>query len=161
MYLVALPRNLLFLQVFRFNLLNFFELLYKIVCNTYSYIYVRNPSETWNTLNCFIKLYTIHNWYLTPQLLVDQVHVLETMSPYDFMDFRDYLSCASGFQSLQFRLLENKLGMKNVRKYNNLQDRSHQWSTRPAHSPGRQWLSLDVEVLGRTDGRTDEHSVWK
>ena len=34
------------------------------------------------------------------------------------------------------------------------QDRSHQWSTRPAHSPGRQWLSLDFEVLGRTDGRT-------
>ena len=31
------------------------------------------------------------------------------------------------------------------------QDRSHQWSTRPAHSPGRQWLSLDFEVLGRTD----------
>ena len=26
----------------------------------------------------------------------------------------------------------------------------HQWSTRPAHSPGRQWFSLDYEVLGRT-----------
>ena len=35
------------------------------------------------------------------------------------------------------------------------QDRSHQWSTRPAHSPGRQWLSLDFEVLGRTYGRKD------
>jgi len=30
----------------------------------------------------------------------------------DFMDFRDYLSSASGFQSLQFRLLENKIGMR-------------------------------------------------
>ena len=29
------------------------------------------------------------------------------------------------------------------------QDRSHQWSTRPAHSPGRQWLSLDFAVLGQ------------
>ena len=37
---------------------------------------------------------------------------------------------------------------------NSIQDRSHQWSTRPAHSPGRQWLSLDFEVLGRTDVRT-------
>ena len=27
-----------------------------------------------------------------------------------------------------------------------------EWSTRPAHRPGRQWLSLDFEVLGRTDG---------
>jgi len=47
------------------------------------------------------------------KLLVDQVLILETMTPLDFMDFRDYLSTASGFQSLQFRLLENKLGVRN------------------------------------------------
>ena len=41
-----------------------------------------------------------------------KVLILETMAPLDFMDFRDYLSSASGFQSLQFRLLENKLGLK-------------------------------------------------
>merc|ERR1719229_104261 len=46
------------------------------------------------------------------KLLVDQVLILETMTPLDFMDFRDYLSSASGFQSLQFRLLENKIGLK-------------------------------------------------
>lgn len=34
------------------------------------------------------------------------------MTPLDFMDFRDYLSNASGFQSLQFRLIENKLGVQ-------------------------------------------------
>lgn len=34
------------------------------------------------------------------------------MTPLDFMEFRDYLSPASGFQSLQFRLIENKLGVK-------------------------------------------------
>jgi len=43
---------------------------------------------------------------------VDQVMILETMTPLDFMEFRHYLSPASGFQSLQFRLLENKLGVK-------------------------------------------------
>ena len=32
---------------------------------------------------------------------------------------------------------------------------SHQWSTWLAHSPGRQWLSLNFEVLCRTYGRTD------
>ena len=48
------------------------------------------------------------------KLLADQMEILETMTPLDFMDFRDYLSTASGFQSLQFRLLENKLGVKNV-----------------------------------------------
>ncbi|XP_043289978.1 tryptophan 2,3-dioxygenase [Venturia canescens] len=46
------------------------------------------------------------------KLLVDQVDILETMTPLDFMAFRDYLCPASGFQSLQFRLLENKLGVK-------------------------------------------------
>ena len=40
--------------------------------------------------------------------------ILETMTPLDFMDFRNYLSPASGFQSLQFRLLENKLGITQV-----------------------------------------------
>ncbi|XP_066574094.1 tryptophan 2,3-dioxygenase isoform X2 [Amia ocellicauda] len=45
------------------------------------------------------------------RLLVDQFAVLETMTPLDFFDFRDYLSPASGFQSLQFRLLENKIGV--------------------------------------------------
>lgn len=46
------------------------------------------------------------------RVLVDQVRVLETMTPLDFLDFRDLLYPASGFQSLQFRLLENKLGLK-------------------------------------------------
>ncbi|UXI22030.1 hypothetical protein NH340_JMT07973 [Sarcoptes scabiei] len=47
------------------------------------------------------------------KLLVDQVTILETMTPIDFMEFREYLSPASGFQSVQFRLLENKLGVRN------------------------------------------------
>lgn len=51
---------------------------------------------------------------------MDQVTILETMTPLDFMAFRDYLCPASGFQSLQFRLLENKLGVKQEHrvKYN-------------------------------------------
>lgn len=54
------------------------------------------------------------------KVLVDQVMILETMTPLDFMDFREYLCPASGFQSLQFRLMENKLGLKteNRVKYN-------------------------------------------
>ncbi|XP_019377234.1 PREDICTED: tryptophan 2,3-dioxygenase [Gavialis gangeticus] len=45
------------------------------------------------------------------KLLVEQFSVLETMTALDFFDFREYLSPASGFQSLQFRLLENKIGV--------------------------------------------------
>ncbi|WP_052599950.1 tryptophan 2,3-dioxygenase [Aureispira sp. CCB-QB1] len=46
------------------------------------------------------------------KLLVSQVDVLETMTPMDFLDFRDLLTPASGFQSVQFRELETKLGLK-------------------------------------------------
>ena len=45
------------------------------------------------------------------KILIDQVRVLETMTPMDFLDFRDFLIPASGFQSVQFRLIENKLGV--------------------------------------------------
>lgn len=45
-------------------------------------------------------------------LIIRQVDVLETMTPLDFLEFRGLLSPASGFQSLQFRLIEAKLGLK-------------------------------------------------
>jgi tryptophan 2,3-dioxygenase len=45
------------------------------------------------------------------RILTDQIEVLETMTPLDFLEFRDVLIPASGFQSVQFRLIENKLGL--------------------------------------------------
>eukprot|EP01112_Ceratiomyxa_fruticulosa_P014018 TRINITY_DN3988_c0_g1_i1.p1 TRINITY_DN3988_c0_g1~~TRINITY_DN3988_c0_g1_i1.p1 ORF type:complete len:439 (+),score=72.81 TRINITY_DN3988_c0_g1_i1:168-1484(+) len=45
------------------------------------------------------------------RILVDQIRVLETMTSLDFLEFRNLLSPASGFQSLQFRMLENALGL--------------------------------------------------
>jgi tryptophan 2,3-dioxygenase len=46
------------------------------------------------------------------RLLVEQVNVLETMTPNDFLTFRDRLMPASGFQSVQFRALEFLCGLK-------------------------------------------------
>jgi tryptophan 2,3-dioxygenase len=46
------------------------------------------------------------------KLLVAQVLVMETLTPLDFLDFRDRLLPASGYDSLQFHLLEVKLGLK-------------------------------------------------
>lgn len=45
-------------------------------------------------------------------LLVRQIDVLETMTALDFLEFRDYLFPASGFQSAQFRIVENLLGVR-------------------------------------------------
>jgi len=46
------------------------------------------------------------------KLLIDQLRVMETMTPLDFLDFRNYLFPASGFQSFQFRYVEVLLGLK-------------------------------------------------
>lgn len=45
------------------------------------------------------------------RIILDQLNVLETMSPTGFLEFRDFLFPASGFQSRQFRLIENQLGL--------------------------------------------------
>lgn len=50
------------------------------------------------------------------KLLLDQLRVLETMTPLDFLDFRDLLLPASGFESVQFRLIESKLGLRRERR---------------------------------------------
>lgn len=47
------------------------------------------------------------------RLLVQQVDVLETMTPQDFLAFRADLAPASGFQSVQFREIEFISGLKN------------------------------------------------
>lgn len=46
------------------------------------------------------------------KVLVHQIDILETMTPMDFLDFRDLLRPASGFQSWQFKITEAKLGLK-------------------------------------------------
>lgn len=46
------------------------------------------------------------------QMLVDKMDIIESMTPLDFLDFRDLLRPASGFQSIQFKQLEALLGLK-------------------------------------------------
>ncbi len=46
------------------------------------------------------------------KLLVQQIDILETMTPMNFLAFRDAIRPASGFQSWQFKIIEAKLGLK-------------------------------------------------
>ena len=46
------------------------------------------------------------------KILVQQIHILETMTPINFLGFRDELNPASGFQSMQFREIEFISGLK-------------------------------------------------
>ena len=55
------------------------------------------------------------------KLLIQQIQVMETMTALDFLDFRNYLFPASGFQSFQFRQVETLLGLPERERitYNN------------------------------------------
>lgn len=46
------------------------------------------------------------------RVAVQHLDILETMTPLDFLEFRDVLYPASGFQSVQFRMIETRLGLK-------------------------------------------------
>ncbi|MGH8828514.1 MAG: tryptophan 2,3-dioxygenase [Jiangellaceae bacterium] len=59
------------------------------------------------------------------RILIEQIGVLETMTPQDFLEFRARLAPASGFQSVQFRELEFISGAKDaefVRRFRGLTD---------------------------------------
>ncbi|MCW2854873.1 MAG: Tryptophan 2,3-dioxygenase apoenzyme / Tryptophan 2,3-dioxygenase holoenzyme [Marmoricola sp.] len=53
--------------------------------------------------------------HVIERILVGQVDILETMTPQDFLEFRQRLAPASGFQSVQFRELEFLSGAKDPR----------------------------------------------
>src|SRR5437773_265177 len=58
-------------------------------------------------------LHTLKRVLTVLKVMVAQIDVLETMTPLEFLSFRDRLESGSGFQSFQFRELEFVLGTKN------------------------------------------------
>ena len=57
-------------------------------------------------------LHTLRRVLTILKTMVAQIDILETMTPQEFLSFRDRLESASGFQSFQFRELEFLLGLK-------------------------------------------------
>jgi tryptophan 2,3-dioxygenase len=55
---------------------------------------------------------TFKRMRMVMKVMVEQIDILETMTPASFASFRDRLERASGFQSVQFRELEFALGYK-------------------------------------------------
>jgi tryptophan 2,3-dioxygenase len=64
------------------------------------------------------------------KVLVHQLDILETMTPLEFLSFRDRLESGSGFQSWQFRGFEFALGQKRRSAVDHY----------PAGTAGRSWL---------------------
>ncbi|MFI6292965.1 tryptophan 2,3-dioxygenase [Nonomuraea sp. NPDC050790] len=91
--------------------------------------------ELWQARHVFQRVHAVE------RVLVQQVDVLETMTPQDFLAFRSKLSPASGFQSVQFRELEFLSGAKDPRYLDRLRHASE-------------------EELARLRRRLDEPTLW-
>lgn len=73
---------------------------------------VRSSMFEGDTYNARHYLQRVHS---IERVLVEQVNVIESMSPQDFLKFRKHLAPASGFQSVQFREVEFISGLKDER----------------------------------------------
>jgi tryptophan 2,3-dioxygenase len=73
---------------------------------------MKQPTINDNTPELQTVVHRLNRVITILKVLVHQIDVLETMTPMDFLEFRDRLRPASGFQSWQFKMLEAKLGLK-------------------------------------------------
>ena len=73
---------------------------------------MRKPQLNDNSPEMQVVVHRMQRVVTILKVLVQQIDILETMTPLDFLDFRNMLRPASGFQSWQFKILEAKLGLK-------------------------------------------------
>lgn len=94
------------------------ELLFIIIHQTYELwfkqiLHELDASIGWiNEGRMFRANHSLRAIVSIERILVTQIHVLESMAPIGFLEFRDKLNPASGFQSMQFRELEFASGAK-------------------------------------------------
>ena len=102
-----------------------YELWFKEVLHEMDYLRQRlGDDDVPAAMSTFQRILTIL------KVLVSQIDVLETITPIDFLTFRDRLESGSGFQSVQFREFEFSLGAKRRSMVDHF----------PEGSPGRQTL---------------------
>src|SRR5580765_7935205 len=73
---------------------------------------MKKPAMNDNSPELQTVVHRLNRMVIILRVLVHQIDILETMTSMDFLDFRDMLRPASGFQSWQFKELEAKLGLK-------------------------------------------------
>lgn len=101
--------EMLFIVIHQAYELWFKQLLYE----TESVIGIlRQPSVNDNSPELQTIVHRLSRCSTILKVLVHQIDIMETMTPMDFLDFRDNLRPASGFQSVQFKVLEARLGLK-------------------------------------------------
>jgi tryptophan 2,3-dioxygenase len=86
-------------------------------------------------------------------LLLEHLRVLETMSPEGFLEFRDPLNPASGFQSFQFRAIEflSGAGKKAMLTFELFDAGQQQWLTEISKAPSL-WTEFEVSLRSLLEG---------
>jgi tryptophan 2,3-dioxygenase len=84
-----------------------YELWFKVVLDELEATRSRIDAD-----DIFFARHHLRRVHVVERLLIEQIEVLETMSPQDFVAFRSQLAPASGFQSVQFREIEFLSGLK-------------------------------------------------
>lgn len=103
------------------------EMLFVVIHQTYELWFKQILHETAQVQGVFASqdvpdarlgeaAHTLNRIVVILQHLVKQVDILETMTPMDFLEFRDVLRPASGFQSAQFRMIETILGLPRAQR---------------------------------------------
>ncbi|EDO49705.1 predicted protein, partial [Nematostella vectensis] len=94
-----------------------YELWFKEIIHEIDTVRSMFMEEDFNESKTLFVISCLHRVVAILKLLKDQILLLETMTPLGFMEFRNYLAPASGFQSQQFRLIENKLGVRRASRF--------------------------------------------
>lgn len=109
------------------------ELIFIVIHQTYELWFKQILHEIDATINwlnegrVFRANHSLRVVLAIEKILVNQIHILETMAPIGFLEFRDKLNPASGFQSMQFRELEFSSGAKdeNILKFFEFDEFAH------------------------------------
>ena len=104
------------------------EMLFIIIHQTYELWFKQILHELDATIEWIIEgrlfraNHSLRGVVSVEKILVTQIHLLESMAPIGFLEFRDKLNPASGFQSMQFRELEFVSGAKDESILNTFKD---------------------------------------
>ena len=129
------------------------EMLFIITHQTYELWFKQILHELYSVLDLFSdlplnqkNLYTLstrlHRIIKIQFVINQQISIMETMTPLDFLDFRDYLIPASGFQSIQFREIELRLGLSH---------HLHNYSLERLHTDDKAYLENITQQLSVFD----------
>jgi tryptophan 2,3-dioxygenase len=116
--------ELLFITIHQVYELWFQQLLHEATAARDAMLGTRSGSEH-SPNRLWWAQHLLQRMHVVERVLVQQVDVLETMTPQDFLQFRQALAPASGFQSVQYRELEFLSGAKDpsfVKRFKGLTD---------------------------------------